>query len=148
MIIGFSFSVKLLFSKFSSFSILKTLNNKSKFLFFLKSIVLSLFQISFPLRLNNLPIIFASFSLSESSKIFRKFKFVRIFFSEFNLKIRELKDKWKETNNKIDEVKKKARTEKDGEKQELLVLTLQKFAAKQEMLELDIQINRLKRKML
>lgn len=68
--------------------------------------------------------------------------------AEFNLKIRELKTKWKENDDKIDEIKKKARSEKNGEKQEVLVLTLQKLAAKQEMLELDIQINRLKRKLL
>ncbi len=68
--------------------------------------------------------------------------------SELNLKIRELKYKWKETDIKIDELKDKVRDEKDGNKQEILVLTLQKLAAKQEMLELDVQINRLKRKML
>lgn len=68
--------------------------------------------------------------------------------AELNLKIRELKDKWKETDNKIDEIKGKVRDEKDGDKQELLVLTLQKLAAKQEMLELDIKVNKLKRKML
>ena len=45
----------------------------------------------------------------------------------------------KETDDKIDEIKDKVRNEKDGDKQELLVLTLQKLAAKQEMLELDIQ---------
>lgn len=68
--------------------------------------------------------------------------------AELNLKIRELKDKWKETDNKMDEIKGKVRDEKDGDKQELLVLTLQKLAAKQEMLELDIKVNKLKRKML
>lgn len=68
--------------------------------------------------------------------------------AEFNFKIRELKQKWKETDSKMDEIKKKVRSEKDGDKQELLVLTLQKLAAKQEMLELDIRINKLKRTML
>ena len=68
--------------------------------------------------------------------------------AELNLKIRELKYKWKETDNKMDEIKGKVRDEKDGKKQELLVLTLQKLAAKQEMLELDIKVNKLKRKML
>lgn len=68
--------------------------------------------------------------------------------AELNLKIRELKDKWKETDNKMDEIKGKVRDEKDGDKQELLVLTLQKLAAKQEMLELDIKVNKLKRKIL
>jgi len=68
--------------------------------------------------------------------------------AELNLKIRELKDKWKETDIKMDEIKGKVRDEKDGKKQELLVLTLQKLAAKQEMLELDIKVNKLKRKML
>ena len=53
--------------------------------------------------------------------------------AELNLKIRELKDKWKETDIKMDEIKGKVRDEKDGKKQELLVLTLQKLAAKQEM---------------
>ena len=68
--------------------------------------------------------------------------------AELNLKIRELKDKWKETDIKMDEIKGKVRDEKDGKKQEPLVLTLQKLAAKQEMLELDIKVNKLKRKML
>lgn len=68
--------------------------------------------------------------------------------AELNFKIRELKDKWKETDIKMDEIKGKVRDEKDGKKQELLVLTLQKLAAKQEMLELDIKVNKLKRKML
>jgi hypothetical protein len=48
----------------------------------------------------------------------------------------------------MDEIKSKIRSEKDGNKQELLVLTLQKLAAKQEMLEIDMQINKLKRTML
>jgi protease II len=68
--------------------------------------------------------------------------------AEFNFKIRELKQKWKETDIKMDEIKSKIRSEKDGNKQELLVLTLQKLAAKQEMLEIDMQINKLKRTML
>ena len=68
--------------------------------------------------------------------------------AELNLKIRELKDKWKETYIKMDEIKGKVIDEKDGKKQELLVLTLQKLAAKQEMLELDIKVNKLKIKML
>lgn len=68
--------------------------------------------------------------------------------AELNLKIRELKDKWKETDIKMDEIKGKVIDEKDGKKQELLVLTLQKLAAKQEMLELDIKVNKLKIKML
>jgi len=68
--------------------------------------------------------------------------------AEFNFKIRDIKQKWKETDIKMDEIKSKIRLEKDGNKQELLVLTLQKLAAKQEMLEIDMQINKLKRTML
>ena len=68
--------------------------------------------------------------------------------SDFNLKIRELKTKLKDTDNKIDEVKKKMRSEKEPDKQELFSLSLQKYAAKFQMIKADIEINRIKRTLL
>lgn len=65
--------------------------------------------------------------------------------ADFNLKIRELKEKIDDTEDKIDDLTEKLKDIKDPLKNELLTLTIQKLDFKLQMLEVDLKINRIKR---
>jgi len=65
--------------------------------------------------------------------------------AEYNTKIRELKDKIKDSHSKMDDINDKLRGEKDPAKNELLALSLQKKDLKIEMMRVDLKINKIKR---
>jgi len=68
--------------------------------------------------------------------------------AEYNLKIKDLKDKIKDLDDKAEDLSVKGRDEENPYKQEILNLTLQKIQFQKEIARIDAMIFKIKRALL